>query len=156
MGILKRKKKKFGETVVGKIAGTALSLINPTLGNLVTGQASVEDLMAAVQTANVPPEDKHRAQELLIQTYEAEVTDRISAREREAAVAVAGGSDTMFKAVGLGVMVLWGLLIYALFVGEVQVSEDTQDLMNIAFGAVSSQMMAVVSYYFGASVKQPK
>ena len=149
-----RKKKKFRDTVVGKLAGGAISLFSPALGNLVTGTSTIEEAIEAVKNSNEAPEDKHRAQELLIQAYEAEVSDRISAREREAAVALAGGSDIMFKTVGVGVMAIWGLLLYALFFGKLNIPEDTMDLMQIAFGAVSSQMMAVVSYYFGASVKK--
>ena len=149
-----REKKKFRDTVVGKLAGGAISLFSPTLGNLITGTSTIEEAIEAVKGADVSPEDKHRAQELLIQAYEAEVSDRISAREREAAVALAGGSDVMFKVVGAGVMLIWGALIYALFVGKLEVDESTNDLMNIASGAVSAQMMAIVSYYFGASVKK--
>ena len=151
---MSRPKKKFRDTVVGKLAGGAISLFSPTLGNLITGTSTIEEALDAVKNANVPAEDKHRAQELLIQAYEAEVSDRISAREREAAVALAGGSDIMFKGVGFGVIVIWGFLLYALFFGKLNIPPDTMDLMQIAFGAVSSQMMAVVSYYFGASVQK--
>ena len=151
-----KKKKKFGQTVVGKLLGHGLGLINPALGGLVGTGAGVGDVLTAIKDSQIPAEDKHRAQELVIQAYEAEVSDRIAARNREASVLLAGGSDIMFKIVGAGVMVIWGSLIWALFIGKLEVSEDTADLMNIAFGAVSAQMMAIVSYYFGASMQPRK
>ena len=147
------RKKKFGQTTVGKLLGGALSLINPVLGQVVTGKQEPQEIIKAITSADVPAEDKIRAKELVLETYEAEIADRVSARDREAKIAAAGGSDIMFKAVGTGVLVIWAGLIYALFIGELNVSEDTSDLMNIAFGAVSSQVMSIVSYYFGSAAK---
>ena len=86
----RRKKKKFGQTTVGKILGGALGLINPALGGIVSGTNNVEDLIQNIKDANVPAEDKIRAQEMVLEAYEAEVQDRVSARQREAVVAAAG------------------------------------------------------------------
>lgn len=80
------------------------------------------------------------------------MNDRVSARAREAAVAAAGGNDIMFKVVGIAVLAIWLFLLYALFFGDLVFEDNVEDLMQIAFGAVSSQVMAVVSYYYGSSV----
>ena len=90
-------RKKFGQTTVGKILKGTLGLINPTLGSLVQGESSIEEVIAQIKEANVPMEDKVRAQELVLEAYEAEVADRVAARNREAQVAAAGGSDILFK-----------------------------------------------------------
>lgn len=146
------RKKPFGKTTTGKILGGALGLINPALGNLVTGQGDVTDLIQNIKSQNIPQEHKLRAQELVLEAYEAEVADRVSARQREAAVAAAGGNDIMFKVVGIAVLAIWLFLLYALFFGDLVFEDNVEDLMQIAFGAVSSQVMAVVSYYYGSSV----
>lgn len=147
-----RRKKKFKDTTTGKILGGALGLINPALGNIVNGTGTVTDLIQNIKDAQVPQEHKLRAQELVLEAYEAEVQDRVSARQREAAVAAAGGSDIMFKVVGIGVLVAWFFLLYSLFFGDLTFEDNVEDLMQIAFGAVTSQVMAVVSYYYGSSV----
>ena len=145
-----RKKKKFGQTTVGKILGGALGLVNPALGGLVTGTGSIEDLIQNIKDANVPAEDKIRAQEMVLEAYEAEVSDRVSARQREAVVAASGGSDILFKVIGWSIAASF-LTIVAGAIGLWEIPEGQQRLYDMAFGAVVAQMTAVVSYYFGSS-----
>lgn len=145
-----RNKKKFGQTTVGKILGGALGLINPTLGGLVTGTSDVEELIQGIKDSNVPQEDKIRAQEMVLEAYEAEVQDRVSARQREAVVAAAGGSDILFKVIGWSIATAF-LVVVAAAVGLWEVKESQQRLFDMGFGAVIAQMTAVVSYYFGSS-----
>lgn len=144
-------KKKFGQTTVGKILKGAVGLINPVLGDVVNGKAGVEEVLSSIKAAPVSAEDKARAQELVLEAYEAEVNDRIAARSREARVAAAGGSDILFKVVGFGITFAF-LMIVAGALGFWEVAEDQQRLFDMAFGAVVAQMTAVVSYYFGSSM----
>ena len=76
-----KSKKKFKDTTVGKILGGALGLINPALGNIVAGTGDVADLIQNIKGSQIPTEDKIRAQELVLEAYEAEVNDRVSARK---------------------------------------------------------------------------
>ena len=145
-------KKKFGQTTVGKILKGTLGLINPTLGSLVQGESSIEEVIAQIKEANVPMEDKVRAQELVLEAYEAEVADRVAARNREAAVAAAGGSDILFKTVGWGIVLAF-LLVVLYAVGIIPQQPDlNHDYLMFASGSVTSAFMAVVSYYFGSSM----
>ena len=145
-----RKKKKFGTTTVGKILGGALSLINPALGGLITGGNTIEEILQAVKDTQIPIEDKIKAQEMILEAYEAEVTDRVSARQREATVAAAGGNDILFKTIGWSIALAF-LTITAGAVGLWEIPQEQQRLYDMAFGAVVAQMTAVVSYYFGSS-----
>ena len=147
---MNRRKKKFGQTTVGKILGGALGLINPTLGGLVTGTNNVEELIQGIKDSNVPQEDKIRAQEMVLEAYEAEVQDRVSARQREALVAASGGSDILFKTIGWSIAIAF-LVVVAAAVGLWEVKEEQQRLFDMGFGAVIAQMTAIVSYYFGSS-----
>ena len=144
-------KKKFKDTTVGKILGGAVSLINPTIGDLIQGQTDIPSAIQALKDANVPIEDKIRVRELLIEAYEAEVTDRVAARNREAQVAASGGSDVLFKVVGFGITAAF-ITIVAGALGLWDIPEEQQRLYDMAFGAVVAQMTAVVSYYFGSSI----
>ena len=146
----KKNRKRFGQTTVGKILGGALGLVNPALGGLVTGTSDVEDLIQQIKDSNVPAEDKIRAQEMVLEAYEAEVQDRVSARQREAVVAAAGGSDILFKVIGWSIAAAF-LAIVLGAMGLWEIPEEQQRLYDMAFGAVVAQMTAVVSYYFGSS-----
>ena len=147
---MSRRKKKFGSTTVGKILGGALGLVNPALGGLITGDSTPEDLIQQIKDSAIPSEDKIRAQELVLEAYEAEVEDRVSARQREALVAASGGSDVLFKTIGWSIALAF-LIIVAGAVGLWDVPLEQQRLFDMAFGAVVAQMTAVVSYYFGSS-----
>ena len=146
-----RKKKKFKDTTVGKILGGALSLINPALGNVVQGSNSVEDIVQAIKDTQIPMEDKIKAQEMVLKAYEAEVDDRISARQREAAVASTGSSDILFKSIGWTVSLAF-LFVIASALGFIEIPEGNQRGFDMAFGAVVAKMTAIISYYFGSSI----
>ena len=145
-----KKRKKFGQTTVGKILKGAVSLINPTLGSVLEGATTVEDAIAGIGAADVTPEEKIRAKELVLEAYEAEVADRIAARNREAAIAASGGSDILFKTIGWSIAVAF-IIVVAAAVGLWEVKPEQQRLFDMGFGAVIAQMTAVVSYYFGSS-----
>ena len=146
-----RDKKKFKETAFGKIALGAVSLINPTIGQVLQGQTSIPDALEALKGADVPIEDKIRVRELLLDAYELEVQDRIGARQREAQVAASGGSDILFKTIGWGVLLAF-LIMIAGAVGLWDIPEENSRMFDMAFGAVVAKMTAVVGYYFGSSI----
>ena len=147
----RKKKKKFGQTTLGKIVGGAAGLINPALGELITGSIGIDEAIHQITIADAPIEDKIRVRELLIEAYEAEVRDRVSARQREAVVAAAGGNDILFKVVGFGITTAF-LIIVAGAMGAWEIPTEHQRMYDMAFGAVVAKMTAVVSYYFGSSI----
>ena len=51
-----KKKKKFGQTTVGKILKASVGLINPTLGNIINGEMGIEDVISSIKNADAPPE----------------------------------------------------------------------------------------------------
>ena len=147
-----KKKKRFGQTTVGKILKGAVSLINPTLGSVLEGAVTVEDAIAGIGAADVTPEERVRAKEMILEAYEAEVSDRIAARSREAMVASAGGSDILFKTIGWSISLAF-LAVVAYGLGIIPQHEDiNKDFLMFASGSVTSAFMAVVSYYFGSSL----
>lgn len=145
-----RNRKKFKDTTVGKILGGTLGLINPALGGIVSGTADVGDLIQNIKDSQIPTEDKVRAQELVLEAYEAEVNDRVSARQREATVAAAGGSDSLFKTVGWGITLCFVAVVAASIFGWVP--EENTRLFDMAFGAVVAAFTQVIGYYFGSSL----
>lgn len=145
-------KKKFTDTTVGKILGGTLGLINPALGSLYNGVGTVEDLLTSIKGADVPAEDKAQATSLILEAYESEVNDRIAARNREAQVAAAGGSDILFKTVGWGITLGFVLSNLAAFNVFGEIPEDMVRPFDRAYGACNALMVMVCSYYFGSSM----
>ena len=99
-----KKKKPFGQTTVGKILKGAVGLVNPTLGSLIQGEMSVEQVISSIKNSDCPVEDKIKAQEMVLEAYEAEVEDRASARQREMAAIQAGSNDILFLRLLAGVL----------------------------------------------------
>jgi len=143
-------KKKFGQTTVGKLLKGAVGLINPTLGSLIQGDMSIEQVVSSIKNSDAPPEDKIRAQEMVLEAYEAEVADRASARQREMAALSAGSNDILFKTVGWGITLCFvGVIAGA--IGLWQIPEESQRLFDMGFGAVVAAFTQVIGYYFGSS-----
>lgn len=147
---MSKPKKKFGQTTVGRILKASIGLINPTLGKLVQGDMSVEQVVDSIKNSDAPPEDKIRAQEMVLEAYEAEVADRASARQREMAALAAGSNDVLFKTVGWGITICF-VGVVAGAIGLWQIPEESQRLFDMGFGAVVAAFTQVIGYYFGSS-----
>ena len=147
---MNRTKKKFGQTTVGRILKTSIGLINPTLGKLVQGDMSVEEVVSSIKNSNAPAEDKIRAQEMVLEAYEAEVADRASARQREMTAIAAGSNDILFKTVGWGITICF-VGVVAGAIGLWEIPKESQRLFDMGFGAVVAAFTQVIGYYFGSS-----
>jgi len=145
------KKKKFGQTTVGKLIKASVGLINPTLGSLISGTMGIEDVIASIKNSDEPAEDKVKAQELILEAYESEVADRASARQREMQAMASGSNDILFKTVGWGITLSFVAVIFGA-IGLWEVPKESQRLFDMGFGAVVAAFTQVIGYYFGSSV----
>ena len=59
------KKKKFKETTVGKLLFGAASMINPTLGNILSGVTSPQEALAEIGKSDISQEDKIKLQQMI-------------------------------------------------------------------------------------------
>jgi len=143
-------KKKFGQTTVGKLLKAGVGLINPTLGSLIQGDMSGEQVVSSIKNSDAPAEDKIRAQEMVLEAYEAEVADRASARQREMAALASGSNDVLFKTVGWGITLCF-IGVIAGAVGLWEIPKESQRLFDMGFGAVVAAFTQVIGYYFGSS-----
>ena len=142
--------KKFGQTTVGRLLKASVGLINPTLGSLIQGDMSVEQVVSSIKNSDAPAEDKIRAQEMVLEAYEAEVADRASARQREMAALAAGSNDILFKTVGWGITICF-VGVVAGAIGLWEIPKESQRLFDMGFGAVVAAFTQVIGYYFGSS-----
>ncbi len=145
-------KKKFFDTKVGSVLKALVGVVAPNLVNALEGVSGVTDALGIIRSSDESPEVKAQLQEFTLKQYEVEIQDRISAREREAAVLQAGGSDVLFKTVGWGITLAF-LLVVLYGIGIIPPEPDlNKDFLMFSAGSVTSAFMAVVSYYFGSSI----
>ena len=67
---METKKKKFKDTVVGKLLLGVASTVNPTLGKVLEGVTDPKQALLEINKADIPSEDKIKLQELLYQAQE--------------------------------------------------------------------------------------
>ena len=144
-------KKKFGQTTVGRLLKASVGLINPTLGNLIQGNMTIEQVISSIKDSDAPLDDKIRAQELILEAYESEVADRASARQREMTALAAGSNDLLFKTVGWGITLSF-VAVVAGAIGLWEIPKERQRLFDMGFGAVVAAFTQVIGYYFGSSM----
>ncbi len=144
-------KKKFKNTLVGSSLIALAGQFNPVLGNVLKGTSSIGEAIEQIGKSDAGPSEKIMLQEFALKQYEAEVADRATARAREAKVAESGGSDMLFKTIGIGITISF-LAVVAYGLGIIPSPETAdKDFLMFASGSVTSAFMAVVSYYFGSS-----
>ena len=138
------KKKPFKETKVGSILGKIL----PDKG--ITGV--LKDLIDLDDS--LTPEDKEKAAETLLKAYEAEVSDRDSARKREIEISKTGKEDLLFNLTGLVGLGAFGVIIWAII--ALDIPEPNKELFYHLIGIVEGVSLSIFGYYFGTSMKENK
>lgn len=84
-----------------------------------------------------------------------EVTDRSSAREREAQIAVSEAAPTLNKVItpvlAIGVVVLSFILFYMVAFDTDTINPKNKDIIIYILGALTTVLTQVIGYYFGSS-----
>ena len=138
------KKKPFNETKVGKL----LTKVLPDKG-VVGVLKDVLDL-----DEDLTPEDKERAAETLLKAYEAEVSDRDSARKREVEIAKSGKNDWLFSLTGVVGLGSFAVIIWAIL--ALQIPAENKELFYHLIGIVEGVALSIFGFYFGTSMKGDK
>lgn len=137
-------KKPFNETKVGKL----LSKVLPNKG--ITGV--LKDVLDLDE--DLSPEDKEMAAQALIRAYEAEVSDRDSARKREVEVSKSGKIDFLFNLTGLVGLGAFAVIIWAIL--ALDIPEANKELFYHLIGIVEGICLSIFGYFFGTSMKDDK
>ena len=138
------KKKPFNETKVGKL----LTKVLPDKG-VVGVLKDVLDL-----DEDLTPEDKERAADALVKAYEAEVSDRDSARKREVEIAKSGKNDWLFSLTGVVGLGSFAVIIWAIL--ALQIPAENKELFYHLIGIVEGVALSIFGFYFGTSMKDDK
>jgi len=137
-------KKPFNETKVGKL----LNKVLPDKGVI----GVLKDVLDLDE--DLTPEDKERASQALIRAYEAEVSDRDSARKREVEVTKTGKFDFLFNLTGLIGLGSFAVIVWAIL--ALEIPEPNKELFYHLIGIVEGVTLSIFGYYFGTSMKDDK
>jgi hypothetical protein len=145
LNLLKGLAPAVATAVGGPLGGLAISAIADKFG--------VSDSVEAVAKAIAgDPEAATKLAELDLRQFQAESADRDSARQRESAVAAAGGSSLAQMVVpilALGTVSLTFVFIGILLFKVIDTAQ--QQLVIFALGYATAAAQQVLSYYFGSS-----
>lgn len=137
-------KKPFNETKVGKI----LNKVLPDKGVI----GVLKDVLDLDQ--DLKPEDKERAADALLKAYEAEVSDRDSARKREVEIAKSGKNDWLFSLTGVVGLGAFAVIIWAIL--ALEIPAENKELFYHLIGIVEGVALSIFGFYFGTSMKDDK
>jgi len=137
-------KKPFNETKVGKL----LNKVLPDKG-VIGVLKDVLDL-----DDDLSPEDKEKAAQALVRAYEAEVSDRDSARKREVEVTKAGKNDWLFHLTGIVGLGAFSVIIWAIL--ALEIPTENKELFYHLIGIVEGVALSIFGFYFGTSMKDEK
>ncbi len=140
---MSKPKKKFAETTVGKLLFGAASLINPTLGNLISGASTPAEAIAAIGKSDVSSEEKIKLQQLIFEQQNKEmeaVTSRWQADQM---------SDSWLSKNVRPLVLVWCIVIFSL-AGILDSVESIPFHIGVTWNDTFEKvMMAVVLAYFG-------
>ena len=136
-------KKKFKDSAVGKLLFGAASIINPTLGKVLSGVSSPADAIAAIGKSDVSGEEKIKLQQLIFEQQNKEM-EAVTSRWKADSM-----SDSWLSKNVRPLVLVWCIVIFSL-AGILDSVESIPfhigETWNDTFEKV---MMSVVLAYFG-------
>ena len=136
-------KKKFKETTVGKLLFGAASMINPTLGKVLSGVSSPKEALAEIGKSKISNEDKIKLQQMIYEQQNKEI-EAVTNRWQAGSM-----SDSWLSQNVRPMVLVWCIVVFSL-AGILDSIESVPfhigETWNDTFEKV---MMAVVLAYFG-------
>lgn len=136
-------KKKFKETTVGKLLFGAASMINPTLGKVLSGVSSPQEALSEIGKSKISNDDKIKLQQMIYEQQNKEI-ESITSRWKADSM-----SDSFLSKNVRPLVLVWCIVVFSL-AGILDSIESVPfhigETWNDTFEKV---MMAVVLAYFG-------
>ena len=136
-------KKKFKETTVGKLLFGAASIINPTLGKVLSGVSSPQDALAEISKSKISNQDKIKLQQLIYEQQNKEI-ESITSRWKADSI-----SDSWLSKNVRPLVLVWCIVVFSL-AGILDSIESVPFHIGATWNDTFEKvMMAVVLAYFG-------
>ena len=145
LGLLKNIAPAVATAVGGPLGGLAVTALASKFG-------VADDVAAVAKAIAGDPDAATKLAEIDLRQFQAESEDRDSARQREAAVAAAGGStlaQLVVPILALGTVSMTFVFIGILLFKVIDTAQ--QQLVIFALGYATAAAQQVLSYYFGSS-----
>lgn len=145
LGILRGLAPAVATVVGGPLGGLAVTTLASKFG-------VADDVAAVAKAIAGDPDAAAKLAEIDLRQFQAESADRDSARQRESAVAAAGGShlaQMVVPILALGTVSLTFVFIGILLFKVIDTAQ--QQLVIFALGYATAAAQQVLSYYFGSS-----
>ena len=140
---MSKPKKKFAETTVGKLLLGAASLVNPTLGNLISGASTPAEAIAAIGKSDVSSDEKIKLQQLIFEQQNKEM-EAVTSRWQADSI-----SDSWLSKNVRPLVLVWCIVIFSL-AGILDSVESIPFNIGVTWNDTFEKvMMAVVLAYFG-------
>ena len=140
---MSKPKKKFAETTVGKLLFGAASLVNPTLGNLISGASTPAEAIAAIGKSDVSSDEKIKLQQLIFEQQNKEM-EAVTSRWQADSI-----SDSWLSKNVRPLVLVWCIVIFSL-AGILDSVESIPFNIGVTWNDTFEKvMMAVVLAYFG-------
>jgi len=136
-------KKKFKETTVGKLLFGAASMINPTLGKVLSGVSSPQDALAEISKSKISNQDKIKLQQLIYEQQNKEI-ESITSRWKADSI-----SDSWLSKNVRPLVLVWCIVVFSL-AGILDSIESVPFHIGATWNDTFEKvMMSVVLAYFG-------
>ena len=136
-------KKKLKETTVGKLLFGAASMINPTLGKVLSGVSSPQDALAEISKSKISNQDKIKLQQLIYEQQNKEI-ESITSRWKADSI-----SDSWLSKNVRPLVLVWCIVVFSL-AGILDSIESVPFHIGATWNDTFEKvMMAVVLAYFG-------
>jgi len=136
-------KKKFKETTVGKLLFGAASMINPTLGKVLSGVSSPQEALAEIGKSKISNDDKIKLQQMIYEQQNKEIQSITSRWEADSM------SDSWLSKNVRPLVLVWCIVVFSL-AGILDSIESVPFHIGATWNDTFEKvMMAVVLAYFG-------
>jgi hypothetical protein len=136
-------KKKFKETTVGKLLFGAASMINPTLGKVLSGVSSPQEALAAIGESKISNADKIKLQQMIYEQQNIEMESITRRWEADSK------SDSWLSRNVRPMVLIWCIVVFSL-AGILDSIESIPFHIGVTWNDTFEKvMMAVVISYFG-------
>ena len=136
-------KKKFKETTVGKLLFGAASMINPTLGKVLSGVSSPQEALAEIGKSKISNDDKIKLQQMIYEQQNKEI-ESITSRWQADSM-----SDSWLSKNVRPLVLVWCIVVFSL-AGILDSIESVPFHIGATWNDTFEKvMMAVVLAYFG-------
>lgn len=146
-------KKKFKDTKVGKFLSDKAPKILDTVGDVLPEKGVLGIVKNLIDKSDeLSPQDKEIAMAHLRQSFELEIKDRDSARNREIEVAKVHKVDFLFYLTGIIGLGLFCFIVYAIV--YLRIPADNKEIWMQLIGLSEGVVLSIFGYYFGSSIKR--